>query len=70
MRSSFTNVHRLYPVLELRKHLWGDGARIAIIFGRKQSKEQKKVIASTDVRFSAQIQVKSKKLAFLLIFLP
>ena len=43
----------------------GDGARIAIIFGRKQSKEQKKkVIASTDVRFSAQIQVKSKKKSF------
>ena len=36
---------------------------IAIIFDQKQSKEQKKkVIASTNVRFSAQIQVKSKKI--------
>ena len=40
----------------------GDGA---IIFGRKQRKERKKkVIASTDVRFSAKIQVKSKKKSF------
>ena len=46
------------------ENTYGGGTRIAIIFGRKQSKEKKKDIASTNVRFSAQIQVKSKKKAF------
>ena len=51
----------LYSVLELGKHLWRDGIRIAIIFDRKQSEEQKKkIITSADVRLSVQTQVKSK----------
>ena len=48
-------------MLELGKHLWRDGIRIAIIFDRKQSEEQKKkIITSADVRLSVQTQVKSK----------